>query len=135
MRASVIANRDYKIATIDDRLYGAFLEHLGRDPSWIRIPVIVLSGKLLSPAEVEVLGGLRHEAEVVLFRPPRRHRGNTIRRAELGPGEDVRENGVVARQIAEHGHPLAVESHHRHRFRVPRRVRLHLSGRRRGTAA
>ena len=30
MRASVIANRDYKIATIDDRLYGAFLEHLGR---------------------------------------------------------------------------------------------------------
>ena len=30
MRASVIANRDYEIATIDDRLYGAFLEHLGR---------------------------------------------------------------------------------------------------------
>src|SRR6202007_2659849 len=30
MRASVIANRDYKIATIDDRVYGAFLEHLGR---------------------------------------------------------------------------------------------------------
>ena len=30
MRASVIANQDYKIATIDDRLYGAFLEHLGR---------------------------------------------------------------------------------------------------------
>src|ERR1700733_13131575 len=30
MRASIIANRDYKIATIDDRLYGAFLEHLGR---------------------------------------------------------------------------------------------------------
>src|ERR1700721_272076 len=30
MRASVIANRDYKIATIDDRLYGAFVEHLGR---------------------------------------------------------------------------------------------------------
>ena len=30
MRASVIANRDYAIATIDDRLYGAFLEHLGR---------------------------------------------------------------------------------------------------------
>src|SRR6478609_5688475 len=30
MRASVIANRDYKIATIDERLYGAFLEHLGR---------------------------------------------------------------------------------------------------------
>ena len=30
MRASVIANRDYKVATIDNRLYGAFLEHLGR---------------------------------------------------------------------------------------------------------
>ncbi len=30
MRASVIANRDYGIAKIDDRLYGAFLEHLGR---------------------------------------------------------------------------------------------------------
>ena len=30
MRGSVIANRDYRIATIDDRLYGAFLEHLGR---------------------------------------------------------------------------------------------------------
>src|SRR5271169_1542076 len=30
MRASVIANRDYRIATIDHRLYGAFLEHLGR---------------------------------------------------------------------------------------------------------
>ena len=30
MRASVIANRDYKIATIDDRLYGACLEHLRR---------------------------------------------------------------------------------------------------------
>ena len=31
MRASVTANRDYAIAKIDDRLYGAFLEHLGRD--------------------------------------------------------------------------------------------------------
>ena len=30
MRASVTANRDYRIAKIDDRLYGAFLEHLGR---------------------------------------------------------------------------------------------------------
>ena len=30
MRASAIANWDYKVATIDDRLYGAFLEHLGR---------------------------------------------------------------------------------------------------------
>jgi alpha-N-arabinofuranosidase len=30
MKASVIAHRDYRIATIDDRLYGAFLEHLGR---------------------------------------------------------------------------------------------------------
>jgi alpha-L-arabinofuranosidase len=30
MRVSVIANRDYGIAKIDDRLYGAFLEHLGR---------------------------------------------------------------------------------------------------------
>ncbi len=30
MRASVTANRDYGIAKIDDRLYGAFLEHLGR---------------------------------------------------------------------------------------------------------
>ena len=30
MRASVIANRDYVIAAIDDRVYGAFLEHLGR---------------------------------------------------------------------------------------------------------
>ena len=30
MRASVTANRDYAIAKIDDRLYGAFLEHLGR---------------------------------------------------------------------------------------------------------
>ena len=30
MRASVTAHRDYRIAKIDDRLYGAFLEHLGR---------------------------------------------------------------------------------------------------------
>ena len=30
MSASVTAHRDYRIATIDDRLYGAFLEHLGR---------------------------------------------------------------------------------------------------------
>ena len=30
MNASVTANRDYGIAKIDDRLYGAFLEHLGR---------------------------------------------------------------------------------------------------------
>jgi alpha-L-arabinofuranosidase len=30
MKASVIANRDYIISRIDDRLYGAFLEHLGR---------------------------------------------------------------------------------------------------------
>ena len=30
MRASVTANRDYGIAKIDSRLYGAFLEHLGR---------------------------------------------------------------------------------------------------------
>ena len=30
MSASVTAHRDYRIARIDDRLYGAFLEHLGR---------------------------------------------------------------------------------------------------------
>ena len=30
MRATVTAHRDYRIATIDDRIYGAFLEHLGR---------------------------------------------------------------------------------------------------------
>src|SRR5271157_3266531 len=30
MRASVTAHREYGIAKIDDRLYGAFLEHLGR---------------------------------------------------------------------------------------------------------
>jgi alpha-L-arabinofuranosidase len=30
MKASVVAHRDYAIARIDDRLYGAFLEHLGR---------------------------------------------------------------------------------------------------------
>ena len=30
MKASVTASRDYTIARIDDRLYGAFLEHLGR---------------------------------------------------------------------------------------------------------
>ncbi len=30
MRARVTAHRDYVIAAIDDRLYGAFLEHLGR---------------------------------------------------------------------------------------------------------
>ena len=30
MKASVIANRDYTISKIDDRVYGAFLEHLGR---------------------------------------------------------------------------------------------------------
>jgi alpha-L-arabinofuranosidase len=30
MKATVTAHRDYRIATIDDRLYGAFLEHLGR---------------------------------------------------------------------------------------------------------
>ena len=30
MRANVTAHRDYRIATIDDRIYGAFLEHLGR---------------------------------------------------------------------------------------------------------
>jgi alpha-N-arabinofuranosidase len=30
MKATVTAHRDYRIATIDDRVYGAFLEHLGR---------------------------------------------------------------------------------------------------------
>jgi alpha-L-arabinofuranosidase len=30
MKATVIANKDYAIAQIDDRIYGAFLEHLGR---------------------------------------------------------------------------------------------------------
>jgi len=30
MRATVIANKDYVISKIDDRVYGAFLEHLGR---------------------------------------------------------------------------------------------------------
>jgi alpha-N-arabinofuranosidase len=30
MKASVTAHRNYRIAKIDDRLYGAFLEHLGR---------------------------------------------------------------------------------------------------------
>jgi alpha-L-arabinofuranosidase len=30
MRATVTAHKDYTIAQIDDRLYGAFLEHLGR---------------------------------------------------------------------------------------------------------
>ena len=30
MKATATAHRDYSIATIDDRLYGAFLEHLGR---------------------------------------------------------------------------------------------------------
>jgi CheY-like chemotaxis protein len=33
----------------------AFLEHVNRDPAWSRIPVVVFSGKLLSPAEVELL--------------------------------------------------------------------------------
>ena len=30
MKASVVAHRDFTIARIDDRVYGAFLEHLGR---------------------------------------------------------------------------------------------------------
>ena len=30
MRASVTAHRDYAVSAIDDRLYSAFLEHLGR---------------------------------------------------------------------------------------------------------
>ena len=30
MKATVTAHRDYTIARIDDRVYGAFLEHLGR---------------------------------------------------------------------------------------------------------
>jgi alpha-N-arabinofuranosidase len=30
MRASVTAHRDYTVSNIDDRLYSAFLEHLGR---------------------------------------------------------------------------------------------------------
>jgi alpha-L-arabinofuranosidase len=30
MKASAAANRDYRIATIDDRIYSSFLEHLGR---------------------------------------------------------------------------------------------------------
>ncbi len=30
MKASVTAHREYRIARIDDRLYGSFLEHLGR---------------------------------------------------------------------------------------------------------
>lgn len=30
MKATVIANKDYTISKIDDRVYGAFLEHLGR---------------------------------------------------------------------------------------------------------
>src|SRR6202046_3523666 len=59
MRASVIANQDYKIATIDDRLYGAFLEHLGRaiyepdhksaDANGMRKDVIDLARELKVP--------------------------------------------------------------------------------------
>ena len=30
MKANVTAHADYTIAPIDDRIYGAFLEHLGR---------------------------------------------------------------------------------------------------------
>jgi alpha-L-arabinofuranosidase len=30
MRATVTAHKDYTISAIDDRVYGAFLEHLGR---------------------------------------------------------------------------------------------------------
>ena len=30
MKASVTAHRDYRVAKVDDRVYGAFLEHLGR---------------------------------------------------------------------------------------------------------
>ena len=30
MRASVIAHKDFTVSKIDDRIYGAFLEHLGR---------------------------------------------------------------------------------------------------------
>ena len=30
MRASVTAHKDYQVAKVDDRVYGAFLEHLGR---------------------------------------------------------------------------------------------------------
>jgi len=30
MKASVTAHREYSISKIDDRVYGAFLEHLGR---------------------------------------------------------------------------------------------------------
>ena len=30
MRVTVTAHRDYTISDIDDRLYSAFLEHLGR---------------------------------------------------------------------------------------------------------
>ena len=30
MRAAVVAHRDYAIAGIDPRLYGSFIEHLGR---------------------------------------------------------------------------------------------------------
>jgi len=33
MKAKVTAHRDYKIAKIDDRVYGAFVEHLGRATS------------------------------------------------------------------------------------------------------
>ena len=30
MKASVVAHKDYTISKIDDRIYSAFLEHLGR---------------------------------------------------------------------------------------------------------
>ena len=30
MRATITAHKDYTISKIDDRVYGAFLEHLGR---------------------------------------------------------------------------------------------------------
>ena len=30
MKASVVAHKDFTISKIDDRVYGAFLEHLGR---------------------------------------------------------------------------------------------------------
>ena len=30
MKARIAVHRDFKIATIDNRIYGAFLEHLGR---------------------------------------------------------------------------------------------------------
>ena len=56
MKATVTAHRDYTIAKIDERVYSAFLEHLGRAPS----ETLFIDDKLSNVKGARIAGLIGH---------------------------------------------------------------------------